>query len=128
MKQTPKDEWHDPQEPRNLSGVQFRYIHPGAPKQHPMLHGLRAYNSEGRNLGEISWHKKTGKINNIHVTEIMRGLGLGTNMINRGRQIAADTGIKAPEHSRHRTDAGDAWARAVGGTLPPRAKEPDEEE
>lgn len=127
MKQTPKDEWHDPQEPRNLSGVQFKYTHPGAPKQHPMLHTLTARNSDGKYLGYMDWHKKTGKIDNIHVTETMRGLGLATNMLNKGRQLSYDTGIKSPEHSRHRTDMGDAWARKVGGKIPPRKAEPEEE-
>jgi hypothetical protein len=30
MKQTPREPDHNPSEPRNLSGVQFRYVYPGA--------------------------------------------------------------------------------------------------
>ena len=127
MKQTPRDEWHDPQEPRNLSGVQFQYIHPGAKQQHPDLHTVMARNSEGKYLGFMDWHKKTGRIDNISVTENMRGLGVASAMYHKATKLAADTGIKAPQHSTHRTDKGDAWARKVGGRVPARKAEPDEE-
>ena len=38
----------------------------------------------------------------------------------------SDTGIKSPQHSTFRTDKGDAWARKVGGKVPPRKAEPEE--
>jgi GNAT superfamily N-acetyltransferase len=128
MKQTPRDQWHDPSEPRNLSGVQFQYTHPGAPGQHPNFHSVTARNSEGKYLGFMDWHKKTGKIDNINVAEPMRGLGIGTSLFERANKLSADTGIIAPQHSSFRTDKGDAWARSVGGKLPRRAKNSIEEE
>lgn len=128
MKQTPRDEWHDPQEPRNLSGVQFQYIHPGAPKQHPKLHTIEARDSSGSYLGHMDWYKRTGEISNLNVIGRVQGLGVATSMHEKATKLAADTGIKAPQHSRHRTDKGDAWARKVGGNVPPRKAEPEDEE
>jgi len=126
LKQTPKDEWHDPQEPRNLSGVQFKYSYPGSPGQHPTLHSITARDAQGSYLGHMDWHKKSGSIDNINVIGRMHGLGIATSMHEKATQLASNTGIKAPKHSRHRTDKGDAWARKIGGKLPPRAREPEE--
>ena len=128
MKQTPRDQWHDPSEPRNLSGVQFQYTHPGAKGQHPNLHGITARNSEGSYLGFMEWNKKTGQIDNINVREPMRGLGIGTSLFEKANKLSADTGIIAPKHSSFRTDKGDAWARAVSGKLPKRSSSREEPE
>lgn len=122
MKQTPLGEWHDPQEPRNLSGVQFKYIHAGAKGQHPNMHTIEARNNEGKYLGYMDWHKKSGKIDNIHVTETMRGLGVATSMYERAQSLAASAGIASPKHSSFRTDKGDAWASKVGGEMPRRSR------
>ena len=128
MKQTPRDQWHDPSEPRNLSGVQFQYTHPGAPGQHPKIHSITARDSEGTYMGFMDWHKRTGKIENINVREPLRGLGVGTSLFEKANKLAADTGIVAPKHSSFRTDKGDAWANAVGGKVPKRAKVSKEDE
>ena len=127
-KQTPREPDHDPKEPRNLSGVQFQYTHPGSPGQHPVLHSMTARNSEGTYLGFIDWNKKTGKIDNINVSGRYRGLGLATSLYEKATKLASDTGIKSPQHSPFRTDQGDAWARKVGGKVPPRKAEPEDEE
>jgi len=39
----------------------------------------------------------------------------------KAKKLSADTGIREPIHSRHRTDAGEAWAKKVGGTIPKRS-------
>ena len=122
MKQTPKDQWHDPQEPRNLSGVQFKYTHAGAVGQHPNLHTITARNGDGKYIGYMDWNKRSGKIDNIHVTETMRGLGVATSMYEKAQSLAESSGIKAPAHSSFRTDKGDAWASKVGGKLPRRSR------
>jgi hypothetical protein len=127
MKQTPREPDHDPSEPRNLSGVQFKYIHPGATQQHPSLHTMEARDASGSYLGHMDWHKKSGKIDNINVIGRMQGLGVATSMYEKATKLAGDTGIKSPQHSTFRTDKGDAWARKVGGKVPPRKAEPEEE-
>jgi hypothetical protein len=127
MKQTPREPDHDPKEPRNLSGVQFRFIHAGAPKQHPKIHTMYANDANGRYIGHLDWNKRSGQIDNINVIGRMQGLGVATSMYEKATKLAGDTGIKSPQHSTFRTDKGDAWARKVGGKVPPRKAEPEEE-
>jgi hypothetical protein len=73
----------------------------------------------------FEWHtassKTPGKINDLWIPEEHRGKGLATAMFRFAQKEHilgnADT---APVHSADRTDAGDAWARKVGGKLPKR--------
>jgi hypothetical protein len=74
----------------------------------------------------MDWHKKSGKIDNINVIGRMQGLGVATSMYKKATKLSGDTGIKSPQHSTFRTDKGDAWARKVGGKVPPRKAEPEE--
>ena len=120
MKQTPLPPGHNPQEPRNLSGVQFQYTHPGAKGQRPDTHTLSASNASGW-VGHIDWNNRTGAISNIMTAHKMRGLGVATTLFDKANKLSADTGIKAPIHSRDRTDKGEAWAKSVGGDMPKRA-------
>ena len=117
MKQTPRPE--DPNKPRNLSGVQFKYF---PPQGKDPMHTLTATNEENpfNQLGTIIWHKKTGKVDWIRTHENYRGLGLATTLWEKAHKLSADTGIRAPEHSQHRTPFGEKWAKAVGGKLPKR--------
>jgi len=120
MKQTPLPPGHNPQEPRNLSDVQFQYTHPGAKGQRPDTHTISASNASGW-VGHIDWNNRTGAISNIMTAHKMRGLGVATTLFDKANKLSADTGIKAPIHSRDRTDKGEAWAKSVGGDLPKRA-------
>jgi hypothetical protein len=120
MKQTPLPPGHNPQEPRNLSDVQFKYTHPGAKGQRPDTHTLSAHNASGW-IGHIDWNNRTGAISNIMTAHKMRGLGVATTLFDKANKLSADTGIKAPIHSSDRTDKGDLWAKSVGGDLPKRA-------
>lgn len=124
MKQTPKPS--DPRKPRNLSGVQFRYF---PPEGRDSMHTLSAYNeaNPAHQLGTIIWHKKSGNVDWIRTHQDYRGLGLATSLWEKAHKLAADTGIKAPQHSPHRTDTGNVWAKAVGGKLPPRRTEVPEQ-
>jgi len=120
MKQTPLPPGHNPQEPRNLSDVQFQYTHPGAKGQRPDTHTISASNASGW-VGHIDWNNRTGAISNIMTAHKMRGLGVATTLFDKANKLSADTGIKAPIHSSDRTDKGEAWAKSVGGDLPKRA-------
>lgn len=118
MKQTPRPS--DPNMPRNLSGVQFRYFPPQGRDQ---MHTLTAFNKENdpKALGTLNWHAKTGRIDWVRTHEKYRGLGVATTLFEKANKLSADTGIKAPQHSQHRTDEGDVWAKSVGGKMPRRA-------
>lgn len=137
MKQTPLPK--DPKQPRNLSGVQFRYFPPG--KGGFGYHELRAIaphaeqnqdlvsptgkvvsrGGRGIVLGTMQWHPKSGDVNWVRTHHDYRGLGVATTLWEKAHKLAADTGIKAPIHSKHRTDEGEAWAKNVGGEIPTRA-------
>ena len=137
MKQTPRPS--DPNKPRNLSGVQFKYFAPG--KGFDNYHELRAIAPEatrnedmvsptgkiisrggkGQVVGTIKWHPQTGSINWVRTHPDYRGLGVASTLMEKANKLSADTGIKAPKHSIHRTEEGDKWAKAVGGKVPRRA-------
>ena len=119
MKQTPLPPGHNPKEPRNLSDVQFQYTHPGAKGQRPDTHTLSASNASGW-IGHIDWNNRTGAVTNIMTAHKKRGLGVATTLWDKANKLSADTGIKAPKHSRDRTDKGEAWAKSVGGAIPKR--------
>jgi hypothetical protein len=48
-------------------------------------------------------------------------MGMATEMWNHANRVAdaAKGNVPHPEHSSSRTDAGDAWAKSVGGYIPP---------
>jgi hypothetical protein len=51
----------------------------------------------------------------VDVNAVFPRQGIGTGMYNYAQQAGLN-----PRHSTWRTDEGDAWARKVGGDLPPR--------
>ena len=128
MKQTPRPS--DPNKPRNLSGVQFKYTAPSK-RGFFAYHQLQAIAPEVKNrnsqtgkglvVGTIQWHPKTGDVNWVRTHQDYRGLGVATTMWEKANKLSADTGIKAPKHSKHRTEEGEAWAKQVGGEMPPRS-------
>jgi hypothetical protein len=127
MKQTPRPS--DPNKPRNLSGVQFRYSAPQ--KDGFRWHELQAIAPEVKNrnsqtgkglvVGTLQWHPQTGDVNWVRTHQDYRGLGVATTMWEKAHKLSADTGIKAPKHSKHRTEEGEAWAKQVGGEMPQRS-------
>ena len=128
MKQTPRPS--DPNKPRNLSGVQFRYTAPSK-RGFFAYHQLQAIAPEVKNrnsqtgkglvVGTLQWHPKTGDVNWVRTHQDYRGLGVATTMWEKANKLSADTGIKAPKHSKHRTEEGEAWAKQVGGEMPLRS-------
>ena len=119
MKQTPRP--FDPNLPRNLSGVQFRYFPPKTAFPGHSLYALNKMNGKNQMVGFITWHPKTGSVEYVRTHENYRGLGVASTLWERASKLSADTGIRAPKHSRHRTEEGDVWAKSVGGELPKRA-------
>lgn len=141
MKKTPRPS--DPNKPRNLSDVQFRYTAPSrrgffayhqiqaiAPSSDakeggglPLVGSVgKVENKPTHNVvGTIQWHPKTGEVNWVRTHQDYRGLGVATTLWEKAKKLSADTGIKEPKHSKHRTEEGEAWAKKVGGALPGRA-------
>ncbi len=76
------------------------------------LHAIRVKH-EDRLVGAMTW--RTKDVENVYVDEDHRRKGLATAMWQMGQEMTP-----RPKHSSDRTDAGDAWARAVGGRLPRR--------
>ena len=128
MKQSPLQS--DPNKPRNLSEIQFRYTAPSK-RGFFAYHQLQAIAPEVKNrnsqtgkglvVGTLQWHPKTGDVNWVRTHQDYRGLGVATTMWEKANKLSADTGIKAPKHSKHRTEEGEAWAKQVGGEMPPRS-------
>jgi hypothetical protein len=94
---------------------QFNYDTYDAGERKP-LHRIRAFADNGAHLGDMLWDAK--QIRNIGVGEQFQRRGVATSMWNEGQRLAEERGIPAPKHSPDRTNAGDAWARSVGGRLP----------
>ena len=137
MKKSPLPK--DPKQPRNLSNVQFRYFPPG--KGGYGYHELRAIAPEAERthdlitptgkviprggkgivVGTMQWEPKSGSVNWVRTHEDYRGLGVASTLWEKANKLSEGTGIKAPVHSKHRTDEGDAWAKSVGGETPTRA-------
>jgi GNAT superfamily N-acetyltransferase len=85
---------------------------------------VRATHPEHGDVGHFYWHPRTGKIKDVLVHGEHQGKGIATQMYAVAQQVASTTkGVPAPQHSQNRTDAGDAWANSVGGTLPRRKKD-----
>ena len=128
MKQSPLPS--DPNKPRNLSEIQFKYTAPSK-RGFFAYHQLQAIAPEVKNrnsqtgkglvVGTLQWHPKTGDVNWVRTHQDYRGLGVATTMWEKANKLSADTGIKAPKHSKHRTEEGEAWAKQVGGEMPPRS-------
>ena len=128
MKQTPKP--LNPNKPRNLSEVQFRYTAPSK-RGFFAYHQLDAIAPDAPNknsksgksqiVGTIQWHPKSGDVNWVRTHQDYRGLGVATTLWDKANKLAVDTGIRAPQHSKHRTPEGNEWAKSVGGKMPRRA-------
>jgi len=128
MKKTPKPS--DPNKPRNLSDVQFKYTAPSK-KGFFAYHQIQAiatndtHMEEGKAkpklVGTLQWHPQTGEVNWVRTHQDYRGLGVATTLWEKAHKLATDTGIKAPQHSKHRTPEGEEWAKNVGGALPKRS-------
>lgn len=102
-----------------LHGLQFQYdtLDTGASKP---MHRVRAFAGPTyQNVGTMIW--SNDHVRNIQVDPQHHRRGVGTSLWNEGHRIASEErSVPAPKHSPDRTDAGDAWARKVGGSVPRR--------
>jgi hypothetical protein len=64
-------------------------------------------------VGQLDWHKKTGRIAMVEVDSYHQRQGIATHM-----HTLAQGFDPKPRHSDDRTNAGTAWATSVGGHLP----------
>lgn len=70
-------------------------------------------------VGQISWSPRHGEIKDIFVEKPFRRQGLATELFRQAHHMSTQfDGIPVPQHSEHRTEEGDAWARSVGGEVP----------
>ena len=84
------------------------------------VHSVRVTHPKHGDVGHLYWHPQTGEIKDLLVHPEHQRLGLATQMFDKAQQTAAEkANVPAPKHSSTRTRAGDAWARSVGGALPP---------
>jgi GNAT superfamily N-acetyltransferase len=93
----------------------MRYAQYDAGEQKPR-HQILLHH-DGDQVGDMEWYGKTGIIHHVNVDEEHSRKGLATAMWNWGQEMK-----RPPKHSADRTDNGDAWAKAVGGPRPRKAK------
>jgi hypothetical protein len=107
-----------------MLGPQFDFVR-GNPKSMDTTehtHKVEARNEYGDWVGELKWHPKTGEIKNLFVEANERRQGIARGMWDEANRISqSERGVVTPKHSSDRTDEGDAWAKAVGGKVPPKA-------
>jgi len=99
-------------------GLTFRHEFAEAPAQHAMVYAEHPEHGQvgSMRLAPVGFGGREGReIRDIDVSEQFRRQGIGKGMF----EHATDNGLQ-PEHSRHRTNLGDAWAHSVGGTIPER--------
>lgn len=68
--------------------------------------------------GYITWDRYDGEILRLFVGTPYRRMGMGTYLYELAQKYADEKGCAEPEHSSRRSEAGDAWANAVGGYVP----------
>ena len=98
-------------------GHTVTYI-PNLTRQHPHFYLLSDSNT-GKHLSNMSIGHE-GKVDAVETHPKMRRQGLASELWHAVQQHAETTpGVPAPQHSTSRTRAGDAWAKKVGGEVPP---------
>lgn len=81
-----------------------------------------------KEVGHLEWglSGEDSKIDHVHVHPEHQRQGIGTALWSEAHKVASSTrGVKAPKHSKERTDAGDAWARSVSKRVPERVEAPE---
>jgi len=112
-----------------LNSQQFPYTFNFTPSQEGEHHKVSAFHKDDR-VGLMKWDPDTGEVKDlqVHPEHRLRGVARGmwdfaqrqTKPQTPGVDYADD--VVAPKHSSERTDAGDAFAKAIGGKVPARTK------
>lgn len=94
--------------------------HPGLTPQHPHLYVLSDKQS-GKYLSNMVLDHE-GKVSAVETHPDFRKQGLAKKLWGIAQENT-DQGAPAPQHSAMRTKEGEAWAKKVGGEVPPRSGE-----
>lgn len=106
-------------------GPQFRFLYQRPTESWHDYHLLDAVPADkepdtGNSVGHMTWFKNSGVVSELFVGEQNRRQGIATNLWNEAQRLSRqDPSIPAPKHSSFRSRSGDAWAKKVGGELPP---------
>jgi len=126
----------------SLSKLQFSFSQTGGNRMEAHYPGRTGPDAD-KPVGLLEWDKKSGEIMKVGTHPDFARTGLATVLMSQARAHSAASqdpnkpmkgqrslfrlparGVKpvvAPEHSTVRTAAGDKWAHAVGGHIPPLA-------
>lgn len=100
-------------------GRQFAYYFPVSASDD---HQVNAFIDDpfGRmHMGSLRWNQE-GEITGVYVPKRLRRRGIATAMFKIAHEVAEGMeDMNPPEHAADRTPEGDAWAKAVGGVIPP---------
>jgi len=100
------------------SGEHKIEYHPNLTPVHPHLYILSDAQS-GKYLSNMVLNRE-GKVDAVETHPKHRRQGLATKLWNEAQGHSEEyPGVPAPKHSTSRTRAGDAWAKKIGGEVPP---------
>lgn len=111
-----------------LSSLQFSFepADYGKPaRHHDMLNNIvtaHINDSFGKmHVGDIRWSDPSGDIMGLYVNPVFRRKGVASALLEQAysHYDPASGKDNLVKHSPHRTEMGDAWAKAVGGKVPP---------
>jgi GNAT superfamily N-acetyltransferase len=100
-----------------LPGIRFTAI---ADRYHCSVHALKDLIVVGSLRWGVEQDDDSAAVGALVVTPEYRRRGIATGLWAAAHAYAERYGLPAPRHSEERSDDGDAWARSVGGELPPR--------
>jgi GNAT superfamily N-acetyltransferase len=92
---------------------------PNLTRQHPHMY-LLSDKQSGKYLSNMALDEK-GKVQAVETHPQYRRQGLAKKLWGIAQENTAQ-GAPAPQHSSTRTRAGEAWAKKVGGEVPPRGR------
>lgn len=109
------------------NGPQWKFLHRAPTEPWQSTHQIIAYPGDVNpeeapeaDVGMMEWFKNNGRVSELFVGKEFRRKGVATGMWNEAKRISKENPeIPEPRHNPQRSRKGDAWARSVGGDLPP---------